>query len=277
MDWESYEGIVKDIYEGLGEAVGIEIMCWGKGCRIEGKSGVNHQIDVLASHSDGIHSYKTAIECKYWNKKVNKDVVAKLSEIIEDAQIEKGIVVSRSGFTRDAVTFARHRNVGLVELRRPTDKDWIGRIKDIHILVHIWVPEVYNYVFLPAATQNIQSISALTSDIFIQRPDGTSTSLDEITNGTLKNDTHLQRNEERRHSVTFPDGSMLSVPTSNVRQPIKEIRFNVRYSHVPSEEIVIRGEDHVFMIMLAIFENKRFAISHSGEIRESELLPGESS
>ena len=284
MDWESYEGIVKDIYEKLGEGAGIEIICWGAACKVKGKSGVNHQIDVLASHSDGIHSYKTAIECKYWNNKVPKDAVTKLSEIIEDAHIEKGIVVSKSGFTQDAITFAQYKNIGLVELRKPTDEDWRGRIKDIHLRGHVWMPQVNNYEFIrsninekdaDALRRVIDSTSALTSEIFIRKPGGESMSLHEMINMKLREDAALQNREEKTHSVPFPDGSMLFVAGSHAELPIKEIRFNVSYSHTALEEVVIRGEDHVFMIMAAIFENKRFVISPSGDIRESESLLGE--
>ena len=56
MNWKSYEEIVKCIYEQLGQSANIKILCWGKTCKVKGKSGVNHQIDVLTSHSDGIHS-----------------------------------------------------------------------------------------------------------------------------------------------------------------------------------------------------------------------------
>jgi hypothetical protein len=65
MDWETYEETTKYIYETLGEQVSIKIVGHGRKFKVEGKSGVKHQIDVLTSHSDGIHEYLTAIECKY--------------------------------------------------------------------------------------------------------------------------------------------------------------------------------------------------------------------
>jgi hypothetical protein len=67
-----------------------------------------------------LKSYRTAIECKFWKKKVDKDVVMKLSEVIEDTGIEKGVIVSKGGFTKDALAFAKHKNIGLVELKEST-------------------------------------------------------------------------------------------------------------------------------------------------------------
>src|SRR5690606_25115390 len=66
-------------------------------------------------------------------KKITKDVVFKLSGIINDAEIEKGIIVSRSGFTRDAIAQARNLNIGLVELREIEDKDFAENPRQIEI------------------------------------------------------------------------------------------------------------------------------------------------
>ncbi len=271
MNWQSYEETVKDIYEKLGES-NIEILGWGSDCKVKGRSGVNHQIDVLTSHSGGIHSYRTAIECKYWSDKVSKDAVAKLSEIIEDARIEKGVVVSKSGFTPDAVTFAKYKNIGLVELREPVDEDWKDRIKTIHINMHITAPEAYDYEFIwddiGGQGEEFQ-IYAPTSDILIHTPDGNFASLHELTNSKIGTGETSREGEVESYSVPFPTGTTLSFPASESKVPIREIRFKIRYE-VATEEIEIRGEDQVFMIMSAIFENRRFAISPLGDIRAIE-------
>nr|WP_299382192.1 restriction endonuclease [Allomuricauda sp.] len=117
MDWEEYEAITKYIYEALGRERGLEIVGYGSKCKVPGKSGATHQIDVLTTHSDGIHDYQTAIECKYWEKKLNKDVVMKVASIIDDTDIDKGVIVSKRGFTEDGKSFAKQKNIGLVELR----------------------------------------------------------------------------------------------------------------------------------------------------------------
>lgn len=111
LDWKIYENLTKYIYETLGKEFGVEIICHGNECNIVGKSGVKHQIDVLTTKPIGTKQYKTAIECKYWKKKVNKDIVMKLSMIMLDAEIDKGIIISKSGFTKDAVNFAKYYNI----------------------------------------------------------------------------------------------------------------------------------------------------------------------
>jgi hypothetical protein len=59
LDWKTYESITKYIYETLGREFGVKIEGHGSKCKVHGKSGDEHQIDVLTSHSDGIHIYLT--------------------------------------------------------------------------------------------------------------------------------------------------------------------------------------------------------------------------
>lgn len=142
MDWSEYEEITKYIYETLGKESGVIIKGYGNSCKVLGKSGVKHQIDVLTSHSDGIHDYKTAIECKYWKDKINKDIVMKVASIIEDAGIDKGVVVSKNGFTDDGLEYAKYKNIGLVELRELSEQEIKQHTGLIHIKTFIKRPEI---------------------------------------------------------------------------------------------------------------------------------------
>lgn len=84
---------------------------------------MEHQVDVLTEQFDGERQLLTAIECKYWKKKVNKDIVMKLAQIMEDSGIAIGIIVCKTGFTRDTQTFAKHKGIKLVELKEAGEDD----------------------------------------------------------------------------------------------------------------------------------------------------------
>ena len=131
--WQDYEELVKDIYQALGRANGVTIECWGSSCKVEGPPGVFHQIDVLTRHGDGLHQYRTAISCKNWKSKVGLSIVRDFAQIVQDARLSKGVIVSKMGFTGPAKTLAEAKNIGLVELRKPVDSDWDGYIREIHI------------------------------------------------------------------------------------------------------------------------------------------------
>jgi len=123
LDWEEYEAITQYIYGALGEQYGIKVIDFGRNCKVKGKSGVTYQIDVLTEQSDGKKIHRTAIECKFIKDKVTNDTVMKLRGIMEDAGIESGIIVCKTGFTRDTLMYAEHKGIKLVELREALEND----------------------------------------------------------------------------------------------------------------------------------------------------------
>ena len=143
LKWQDYEELVKDIYQVLGRADGVTIECWGPTCKVEGPPGVFHQIDVLTRHTAGLHEYRTAIECKNWNRKVGPSVVREIAQIVQDTGLDKGVVVSKMGFSDQAKTLARSHNIGLVELRRPVDRDWEGYIRVVPVIVTMVPSPIY--------------------------------------------------------------------------------------------------------------------------------------
>ena len=188
MKWQAYEELVKDIYQQLGKLAGVRIECWGSSCKVRGKSGVYHNVDVLTSHSDGIHTYKTAIECKHWNEKISKDPVTKLSVILDETNIEKGVLVSKVGFTRDAQQLAKFKNISLVQLREPEDSDWEGFIREISIEVNLIVDEIYDYKAICSNIDESHKNSFLSSGIrlLVEGENGNTMSFREIADRVRK-------------------------------------------------------------------------------------------
>jgi hypothetical protein len=64
---------------------------------VTGRSGASHEIDVLAERSDAVTRVRLAVECKAWNRPVEKDVVAKLAFVAGDIGADKGILVALAG------------------------------------------------------------------------------------------------------------------------------------------------------------------------------------
>ncbi|MCE2452145.1 MAG: restriction endonuclease [Nitrospinae bacterium] len=278
MDWQSYEELVKDIYQELGKATGVKIECWGRSCKVQGKSGVYHQVDVLTSHDDGIHTYKTAIDCKYWKRKVPKDYVATLSLILDDANIEKGVLVSKCGFSTSVKRLAALKNISLIQLREPKNSDWDGLIKEISIDLNLIVDEVYA---CEAICKNVNeshknSFKNAGIELQVQIENQHLTSLREIADAVRKYpESHEEDIDEdvigckvhssmndgvRAYVVTFPDETVLMNPITGYKGNISELRFKVRERIIKSE-IHIDHADHVSWIMEAIFEGKEYAIS----------------
>lgn len=79
---------------------------------LTGSSGVQHQIDVYAEYKAPLHTSRVIIECKSHNNPINKDAVIKLNHE-EDLRVDRGILVTTSYFTPDAISTARNSRVDL--------------------------------------------------------------------------------------------------------------------------------------------------------------------
>lgn len=271
MDWKDYEEITKHIYSTLGKQTGVEIICHGNNCKVTGKSGVEHQIDVFTKHSDGLHNYKTAIECKYWDKTINKDIIMKVSEIIEDASINKGVIVSKNGFTPDAISFAKYKNIGLIELREITDEDWEGRIKNIEITLNALLPEIFGVELLIGQTipSNIKNGQIKIDLLQIKKISGEIIEFKDLV--TEFNNELYNKNENEIFEKIYPfdSGAVIIDRPTGEETPINGLKFKGAL-RIAKDKVEIKGDDHIWLVMKLIFENKSYTISKDKEIRERE-------
>lgn len=282
--WQDYEELVKDIYQVLGQANGVTIECWGSSCRVEGPPGIYHQIDVLTSHSDGLHQYRTAISCKYWNKRVGIPIVREFVQIVDDARLSKGVIVSKMGFTEPAKTYAESKNIGLVELRRPLDKDWDGYVREIRIMLMIDRTEIYDVHFeltVPKPGPSDDDFQGglvhwplMLNQICIGLPGQESATFQKLADEEWSKDE-----DKKEYEIQFPEGSLLTVPDDPEfpahGYSITSARFKVRFNPPLTEEIVVRADDHIYMIMESLLDGRRFTITTDGEIKENTPLVDE--
>jgi hypothetical protein len=275
LDWKTYESITKYIYETLGRQSGVTIKGYGNDCKVKGKSGVSHQIDVLTAHSDGIHTYETAIECKYRKEKVNKDVVMKLVQILEDTGISKGIIVSKSGFTRDGIQYAKHKNIGIVYLREYEEKDLqdssdiidVGTL-NLSIKMLITRPEI-----ISIDIGNDRKIEIKHEfdyfDYLVIYPNGSHRSFYDFVNDFR---SEIKRVDKKNGILT----GKYKVPACKLVNRQTKDEFNV-------DEIIFTGQlididdnrnlkytivDKVWLLMKSIFDERTFSFSENGLIIE---------
>ena len=276
--WRDYEELVKDIYQALGQANDVTIECWGSSCKVEGPRGTFHQIDVLTRHSAGLHQYRTAISCKNWNKKVGIPIVREFVQIVDDARLSKGIIVSKMGFTAPAKAYAESKNIGLVELRRPLDKDWDGYIKEVNVTLMVDQTEIYDVHFQltapkPSPGEEVYQGGRihwplLLNQIFVGIPGEEAKSFQR-----LADDEWSKDEAKGEYEIQFPKGSILTVPDypeyPAYGYSITDASFKVRFNPPITQETVIRADAHIYMIMESIFEGRHFTITKDGEIVEN--------
>lgn len=267
LNWRTFEQVTAYIYQTLGGKFGVKILGYGNDCRIKGKSQINHQIDILTSHSDGIHDYMTAIECKYWKDNVSKDTVMKLAEILEDAQIHKGVIVSRNGFTEDAVSFAKYKNIGLVELRETNENDPESSLRLEILKSSVLRPEIVKINFIPSIfnESKIEYKESHIEDYILTLNNGEVVSIGFYINNFKK--------EILNKSI----GQMIS---KKYFLPYTKLKRKGSEDILYIDGFVLLGRlkeldgpkfhkyDEVWLIMKSLFENKSFTISKRGIINE---------
>lgn len=78
-----------------------------------GRSGAEHQIDVLASYRSPLHTSTLVIEAKSYSSPIDKERIMKLIQIVDDIGADRGIIITTSYFTPDAIKTAEGRNIDL--------------------------------------------------------------------------------------------------------------------------------------------------------------------
>jgi len=275
LDWKLYESITRYIYETMGKVDGVKIEGHGSSCKVPGKSGAWHQIDVMTSHSDGNRTYKTAIECKFWKKKINKDTVMKLAGIIEDADIDSGIIVSKSGFTPDGYKFAQHKNIKLIELREVNDKDLKGKTKetaiadlDIKLNIKLTRPTILNIDFGKGRTVVVENEFDY-YNLYVQTINGKTISFYYYVNKFREEiNLHNKVSEIITKRYEIPNGTFINSQTKESYK-IDEVIFTgqLRVSNTP-KVLYFTIVDKIWLIMKSIFENRTFTFSENGIIIE---------
>lgn len=269
LNWEEYEAITRYIYEMLGSRDGIKIKGHGRQCKVVGKSGVTHQVDVLTEQVDGGRQLLTAIECKYCKKKATKDMVMKLSEIMRDAAIASGIIVCRSGFTKDTLTYAEHLGIKLVELREAGENDAefekdveIANI-DLKVKVMLSRPKIISINF---GEKIIQDEAQIMQMYHVNLHDGKG---GYIPFGKFVSafSEELQNREDPSETITKNYPLNFKLHCELTKEQIVTEKIAITGFLTKSDQSFTRAitlTDQVWMIMKEIFDNKTLALSKHG-------------
>jgi hypothetical protein len=271
LDWEEYEAITKYIYGALGEKYGIKVIGYGRDCKVKGKSGINHQIDVLTEQLDGEKVHRTAIECKFLKEKVTKDIVMKHQCVMEDAGIASGIIVCKAGFTRDTQIYAEHHGIKLVELREAGEND-----RDFQKTLEIGILDIQmkiirsraNITKIDFGTKVITGEEEIMGMYYARLHDAHSREIPFLKYITVFSDELKSRRELLKTAT-------IDVPTSG------KLYWRLQGNDITVEKIAITGfysktdlsstksfrlTDQVWLIMKELFDNRNLTMSRSGGI-----------
>lgn len=106
--WKKYQEEVAAFFRSIGHQADTDVNI--KGARS------SHDVDVLILFKHIGFKVTWIIECKCWNKPVNKLHVLALREIVSDAGADRGIIIGESGFQSGAIEAAHLTNVQVTSL-----------------------------------------------------------------------------------------------------------------------------------------------------------------
>ena len=106
------------LYHGLSSSVQHNV-------KLKGKSGQEHQVDVLWEYEKNGVTHRVVIECKNYDRAVSIGKVRDFYGVISDIGDVRGGMVTKVGFQSGAKKFADYYKIFLNELRTPQEGETI--------------------------------------------------------------------------------------------------------------------------------------------------------
>jgi len=128
-----YELLTQAIYRNILVREGVSTANVKHNVSIVGRSGVEHQVDVYWEFKQAGITHRVLIECKNYASNLTLEKARNFFALIHDIGNCVGIMVTKTGYQSGAAAFCKHYGLVLKLLRKPTEVDWRGRIKEIHI------------------------------------------------------------------------------------------------------------------------------------------------
>lgn len=270
---ESYEQFVESLYQRLLVSQGLEdVRIERNKTDLASSSGCAHQIDIYWEFKFAGQIYRTAIECKAYNRTVPIGRVRDFYGVLSDIPGLKGVMVSMLGFQSGAKQFARHYDIGLEEIRSPSEHDWQGRVRNISLEFHVIVAEIKE-LRIDATQEFLQSLDA---DEEISLPfEGTTHDAilvdDEGNDVASLEDIRLLLPTDNRSAVgrqeTLPFPNRYYRPSEGNLVPIDSV--TVRYDvNVEVENLEIKGDEIVEAIMKNTLSGDRTIFRRDGDVKK---------
>jgi hypothetical protein len=154
--WQDYEKAARDIYEAILQREGSSAEVQHN-VSVQGRSGVDHQIDVYWRHHQAGLEHSVIIDCKDFSRPISLEKVRNWFGVKSDIPNAHAVLVTREGYQSGAAQFASFYGISLKLLRHPNEEDWKGRMRDFHFIVDAkWVDPAY-----PVTTKTVLDMSDL--------------------------------------------------------------------------------------------------------------------
>lgn len=135
-----YELFTQEVYQQLLNYHHVNIKNVQHNIKMKGHSGCEHQIDVYWEYEKDGQQHGMAIECKNYNKRLEKEKVCAFQGVLADLDNVGGIMVTKVGFQKGAKIYAKQYGISLKELREPNNGETIVGEMEIRNHIERWSP-----------------------------------------------------------------------------------------------------------------------------------------
>ncbi|MBA4074663.1 MAG: hypothetical protein C0508_06435, partial [Cyanobacteria bacterium PR.023] len=262
-----YEQLTQVIYQDLLQKEGDDKTRVLHNQKMKGRSGVEHQIDVLWRHKKAGIEHTVIFECKNYGTALTLEKVRNFFAVLHDLGNCQGQMVTKTGYQSGAAAFAEFYGIGLKLVRKPTEEDWTGRLrticvnltasvlvstmeKPVRVTVNIGAidePQVQRIAHL-RATDRLQTGNPATMQFFNSKREP----VDEVLGWWLPRNLPQQK-AGGPYNTTIPltDKYILVNPGDADEELILVTHLDVEYyiEEFDRREIVVHGDDVVQAIL----------------------------
>lgn len=263
---KDYEVFVQQVYKFLYAAENLTDIDIQQNVILQGNSR-KRQIDVYWEFTQAGVRYQTAVECKDYATPVEAEKIEAFATALHDLGNIRGIFASREGFQKGAIAVARQYGIQLMEIRRPEDKDWDGRIKTIVLLIDLMTlhgdPEVSVEVDKAWVDQNHIKLS-MGRNIFNGQKtfveyQGTQKSIERYVNMVPRD----KEGDNLLHVFDLPGAWLINEDGSKVKINRLAVTYGVRHYH---EKTVIDGSQVVQAVVKNVISGQSQVIKINGDV-----------
>ena len=176
--------------------------------------------------------------------------VLTLSGVLQDLPGVRGLIVTTVGFQRGAIDYATTHQIGLKIIRPPTDLDYQGRVREVHVNVEIGIPSLLSCQFeidgLWLKEQGLAQEDIATSQVDDAHPTivrdleaGVSENLEQLWNRAM-NENSTDVGSEGQGTLHWQNAILERDGQPALR--IRSITFGWKVTRGPVQEMVIRRD-----------------------------------
>lgn len=254
LSGRDYEDATADLVRMLADQQSLETLELSTRALIRGTSTKN-EVDVWWRFVWEGQERRMAFQCKRRGRPIDQGEVFKFLGVLRDLGNDiQGMMVTHLGYQAGALRVAESYDIGALELRRPLERDWAGRFRDLEVHIELIAGHFRDLRVFDETSCSVTLVREhplyfvgdVADEFHVLTPGGQRMSL------ALFLGSHAPPIEDIASpvelSVCCPTGTMLFAPSDEVPQQISRVDASM-YVARPSSSIVRKGDDVVRLIL----------------------------